>query len=236
MMLSFVFLPILAFTLNADPIKALPPSPNWKKTTIDTVFRSEGVAVADVNQDGKMDILNGEAWYEAPNWKMHEIRKPGNYGDGLKGYSQSFACWADDINKDGYPDLIVIGFPGAPCHWFENPKGKDGHWKQHEIWSSACNETPLYVDLLGTGKKVLLMGTQPAKQEHMGQMAFFTPNSDDPTKTWTMNPISVPSSEGKEIPGTFKYAHGLGIGDINKDGRMDVICTGGWWEQPEKYE
>ncbi|MEY4789825.1 MAG: hypothetical protein RLZ61_2043 [Planctomycetota bacterium] len=233
---SFVLLPILTFSINADPVKPLPPSPNWKKTTIDTVFRSEGVAVADVNKDGKMDILNGEAWYEAPNWKMHEIRKPGNYGDGLSGYSQSFACWADDINQDGYPDLIVIGFPGAPCHWFENPKGKDEHWKKHEIWSSACNETPLYVDLFGTGKKVLLMGAQPAKQEHMGQMAFFTPNSDDPTKTWTMNPISLPSSEGKEIPGTFKYAHGLGIGDINKDGRMDVICTGGWWEQPEKYE
>jgi len=63
MTLSFVFLPILAFTVNADPVKALPPSPNWKKTTIDTVFRSEGVAVADVNKDGKMDILNGEAWY-----------------------------------------------------------------------------------------------------------------------------------------------------------------------------
>ena len=115
---SFVLLPILTFSINADPVKPLPPSPNWKKTTIDTVFRSEGVAVADVNKDGKMDILNGEAWYEAPNWKMHEIRKPGNYGDGLSGYSQSFACWADDINKDGYPDLIVIGFPGAPCHWF----------------------------------------------------------------------------------------------------------------------
>ena len=52
MMLSFVFLPILAFTVNADTVKALPPSPNWKKTTIDTVFRSEGVAVADVNKDG----------------------------------------------------------------------------------------------------------------------------------------------------------------------------------------
>lgn len=232
---TLVFLPMLILTVNADPVKPLSPSPNWKKTVVDPIFRSEGVAVADVNKDGKMDILNGEAWYEAPNWKMHEIRKPGNYGDGLKGYSQTFACWADDINKDGYPDLIVIGFPGAPCHWFENPKGKDGHWKQHEIWNSACNETPLYVDLMGNGQKVLLMGFQPPKQERMGQMAFFTPNAD-PTKVWTMNPISIPSATGNEIPGTFKYSHGLGVGDINKDGKMDVICTGGWWEQPSKYD
>ncbi len=234
---SFCFLAtFFSFAFGADPVQPLTPHPNWKKTVIDKAFRSEGVAVADVNQDGKMDILNGEAWYEAPDWKVHEIRKPGNYGDGEKGYSQSFACWADDINKDGFPDLIVIGFPGAPCHWFENPKGKDGYWKQHEICSSACNETPIYVDLMGNGKKVLLMGTQPPKQENMGQMAFFTPNAEDPTKIWTLNPISELSAKGKEIPGTFKYAHGLGIGDINKDGKMDVLCTGGWWEQPSKIE
>ena len=49
----------------------------WKKTVLDKEFRSEGVAVADVNKDGKMDILTGEVWYEAPDWKPHEIRKPG---------------------------------------------------------------------------------------------------------------------------------------------------------------
>lgn len=235
-MLNYALMGAL-FVSGADPepVKTYPVAKNWKKTVVDKAFRSEGVAVADVNKDGKLDILNGEAWYEAPNWKMHEIRKLGDYGDGLKGYSNSFACWADDINKDGYPDLIVIGFPGAPCHWFENPQGKDGHWKQHVIWHSACNETPLYEDLFGNGKKVLIMGWQPEKQEKMGQMAFFTPDSD-PTKKWVMNPISEPSAQGKEIPGTFKYAHGLGVGDINKDGKLDVVCNGGWWEQPAKYE
>lgn len=208
----------------------------WKKTTLDRVFRSEGVAVADVNKDGKMDILTGDVWYEAPSWKMHEIRKPGSYGTGQAGYSQSFACWAEDLNTDGWADLIVIGFPGAPCHWYENPKGATGHWKAHEIWHSACNETPLYVDLLGTGKRGLLMGTQPKGGKpdgNLGQMGFFTPGSD-PTKTWTMQPISEPSTPGKPIPGTFRYAHGLGASDVNGDGRLDVICTGGWWQQPEK--
>jgi hypothetical protein len=204
----------------------------WKKTVVDKVFRSEGVAIADVNRDGKMDILVGDVWYEAPDWKMHEIRKVGNYGDGAHSYSECFACWAEDINGDGWPDLIVIPFPGKPCHWYENPKGEPGHWKEHEIWHSACNETPLYADLFGTGKRVLITGWQPKGKENEGQMAWFRPGTD-PTTPWEMHPISEPSSPGHVIPGTNRFSHGLGVGDVNGDGRADVMTTAGWWEQPE---
>jgi hypothetical protein len=206
---------------------------SWKRTVVDRGFHSEGVAIADVNRDGKMDILAGDVWYEAPKWTMHAIRPVGSYGDGRAGYSQSFACWADDFNGDGYPDVIVIGFPGAPCHWYENPQGKDVHWKEHTIWHSACNETPLYVDLFGKGKRVLVMGWQPKGQEKQGQMAWFAPGAD-PTQLWGMHPISEPSSPDHEMPGTQRFSHGLGVGDLNGDGRADVMCTGGWWEQPEK--
>jgi FG-GAP-like repeat len=208
-----------------------PTAVSWKKTVIDGKFRSEGVSVADVNRDGKLDVLVGDAWYEAPSWARHDIRKAGEYGDGLHGYSDCFTCWADDINRDGWPDQIVVGVPGAPCYWYENPKGKPGDWPRHEIWPSACNETPLYADLFADGHRVLVMGWQPPGKENEGQMAWFAPGSD-PSLPWEMHPVSVPSSPGKVIPGTFKFAHGLGVGDVNSDGRPDVICTDGWWEQP----
>jgi hypothetical protein len=214
----------------------VPPTPvSWKKTVIDKAFRSEGVAVADVNRDGKMDIFAGDVWYEAPDWKMHEIRPVGDYKDGSAGYSQSFACWAEDVNGDGWLDVIIIGFPGEPCHWYENPMGQPGHWKKHLIWHSACNETPLYVDLFGNGGRVLVMAWQPKGKDHEGQMAWFKPGKD-PTQLWEMHPISEPSTPGHEVPGTFRYSHGLGVGDLNGDGRLDVMCTGGWWEQPAKDE
>jgi hypothetical protein len=204
---------------------------HWKKTVIEARFRSEGVAIADVNKDGKLDVLIGDSWYEAPGWTKHDIRKPGDFGDGLRSYSNCMTCWADDVNGDGWVDQIVIGFPGVAALWYENPQAKPGYWPEHEIWHSACNETPLYADLFGDGKRVLVMGWQPRGKDNEGQMAWFKPGSE-PSQPWEMHPISEPSVPGKIVPGTFRFAHGLGVGDLNGDGRQDVICTGGWWEQP----
>ena len=121
-LLAFLPAPALVFAGESDsPI-------SWKKTVIEGKFRSEGVGIGDVNKDGKLDVLIGDSWYEAPGWNKQDIRKPGDYGDGLHSYSECMTCWTDDVNGDGWIDQIVVGFPGVPAIWYENPKGKPGYW------------------------------------------------------------------------------------------------------------
>jgi len=193
----------------------------FQKIVLDKTFRSEGVAVGDVNHDGKPDVLAGDAWYAAPDWKMHELRRVGQY-DGSKSYSQCFANFAQDINGDGWVDSIIIGYPGEPCRWYENPKNKPGHWKERIVVDSACNETPIMADLLGDKHPVLLFAVRPA-----GLLAWFSvPKNLE--GLWDMHVIAGPNA-----PGTERYSHGLGAGDINGDGRNDVLFTKGWWEAPQ---
>lgn len=137
--------------LTADDLKTTEDN-DWTRQELDSAFRSEGVSATDVNHDGKIDVIAGDVWYEAPDWKIHEIRKPGKFVAGV-GYSDGFCHFVYDINQDGWDDVIYIDEPGQPFYWYENPKNEDRHWKETVIRDNITNETPSSLILPGTGNR-----------------------------------------------------------------------------------
>ena len=193
---------------------------SFKKTQLEAKFRSEGVAVGDFNHDGKLDIAAGSVYYASPNWDMQLVQDKALEFDPLK-YSGSFCNYADDLNHDGWTDLIVVDFPGKETWWYENPQTAAGPWKRHMCVPVTNNESPTYLDLDGDGRRELVFAIELGRK-----MAFAKPASD-PAAPWLITNISA-----ENAPNTERYSHGLGVGDVNRDGRSDVLVPQGWWEGP----
>lgn len=194
----------------------------FSKQAITKDFISEGVAVGDVNHDGKLDIIAGAFWFEAPDWEKHEIAGPVKYVVG-EGYSNSFLNFSMDVNQDGWIDQVRIDWPGKTAVWHENPQNQAGHWPVHVIHQSVGNEAPLFVDIDGDGRNDILCNDSEKKQ-----IIWLKSPSVKGDTAWTVTVID--GAEG--IPGTHQYTHGLGYADINGDGKKDVLITKGWWEGP----
>lgn len=198
---------------------------SFKKHTISFLntseeYISEGVAVADVNKDGKTDLLSGTFWWQAPDWERHEITVPEIHSIG--GYGNHFLDFPMDVNQDGWTDLIGIGLPSKEAYWYENPKNKPGHWKRHLVYPSVGNESPCLVDVDGDGRLDLLCN-DPTNRKVIWISA---PKAKNDT-SWTTHVISNDTLRGTDL-----FTHGLGFGDMNGDGRKDVIYREGWWEAP----
>lgn len=217
-----IFSAALAFLLTGSLCQAQSGSElQFKKHTLSTKFISEGVAAGDVNKDGKIDIIAGAYWFEAPSWEAHEIAAPQTFIPD-EGYSNSMLNFSMDVNQDGWIDQIRVDFPGEAAYWHENPQNKEGHWKVHTIFETVGNESPRFVDVDGDGRKDLLCADSKAKQ-----MIWLRSPSEKGETAWQRYPIS-----GLNAPGTDIFSHGLGFDDVNGDGRKDVLIKQGWWESP----
>src|SRR5579871_2954524 len=192
-----------------------PSRVKFTKRVINAESDFEAANAADINGDGRLDIVCGDTWYEAPHWTPHKFREIGVWGRSAteSGYRMDFADLPVDVNGDGKIDIVSSDYATGEIFWHENVGNSADLWPRHLIAKPGSAETTVFAPILGDKTPCILPNCG-------GVVVWYE------LRKASANPEWVEHVVGKEGAG-----HGLGWGDVNKDGKIDLITPRGWYEQ-----
>ena len=207
-------------------VRVIPPeqtSSRFRMQQLDEFFYTWGAGVGDVNRDGMLDVVAGPYYYLGPDYTSRReiyVAPTVNPSDQFPRAGFHFVF---DFTGDGWPD-IVAG-ENRPLFLYVNPKGERRRWAKYPAVPQGNSELVLMRDLDGDGKPEAIFGTGTGTAK--GTLTYARPDPADPTRPWVVHTVSAPG---------MAYAHSLGAGDVNGDGRVDILQTAGWWEQPAQSQ
>ncbi len=194
-----------------------------------TIDANEGIAAGDIDGDGTTDLVAGRNWYRAPDWTPLPLRTI----DDWNGYVESNGDYLLDVNGDGRLDVIAGSFIPTEIYWYENPGAErlrlGQTWPKHLLvdTGNSSNEGQLMHDLDGDGVPEWIVNSWV---------------QNVPTVVWHLirkQPAEIAADgaiyemKPHEL-GPIGNGHGLGVGDLNGDGLIDVLTGQGWYEQPRE--
>jgi hypothetical protein len=201
-----------AGTLLCFSTTAMGDEPRWKQHTINGQSEFEAAGVFDVDNDGKLDIVAGDTWYQAPDWKRYHIRDVARVGT----YYNDFSTLPLDVNGDGNTDFVSCSYFGKNVGWVENPGNTGSPWGYHEVDLPGASEAAWLVDLSADGVPDVLPNT-------VNVVVWYEAVKRSGAKGFELK---------KHDFGAAAAGHGVGSGDVNGDGRTDLLTPKGWFESP----
>ncbi len=181
-----------------------------------------GLFVADIDNDGKMDIINVSPFQGEINWTKVSVD-----GDALS-YIESlvasikfpFDVYAMDVNQDNRLDVVCSQMGGFKIRWFAQPEDPTGTWIENTISNDFSGSDIFAADINGDGMEditisglAMMMDDDPPYS-----MAWFERYEEAGKIRWRHHWIEY-DSPTLVAPGDQELA------DINGDGRPDLVTT-----------
>jgi hypothetical protein len=194
-------------------------SSNYRMLRLTPFYYSFASGAADFDRDGNMDIVSGPFIFLGPDFtKVREFYMALSTNPSTN-FSSNWLEFAGDFTGDGWPDVLLASTSGTRL--YVNPKGEPRRW---DSYAGVVPPAP-NVSEVSVMKDVDADGNPDLVYASAGAVRWAKPDPANPTGPWL-------STQVGDV-GTYA-AHGIGAGDVNGDGRTDILNVYGWWEQPAK--